>query len=81
MADLWKQVSITSFTLGLLYSFMGNVKSVMRLEVFTVVLLMIQVFWYVAWHCVLVCGMALCSGMWCGTVFWYVAWHCVLGGL
>ena len=41
-------MSITSITLGLLYSFMGNVKNVMRLEVFTVVLLMIQVFWCVA---------------------------------
>jgi len=40
-------VSITSFILGLLYIFMGNVKNVMRLEVLTVVLLMVQVFWYV----------------------------------
>ena len=61
-------MSVTSITLGLLCSFMGDVKDVMRLEVLTVVLLTIQVFWYVA----------LCSGMWhcvllCGTVFWYVA--------
>jgi hypothetical protein len=49
MEDLWKQVSITSFTSGLLlYIFMGNVKNEMRVEVLTVVLLLIQVFWYVA---------------------------------
>jgi len=48
MADLWKQVSITSFTAALLYIFMGNVKSVMRLEVLTVVVLMMQVLWCVA---------------------------------
>lgn len=41
-------MSVTSFTLGPLYSFMGNVKNVVRLDVLTVVLLMIQVFWYVA---------------------------------
>lgn len=42
-------MSITPFTAGLLlYIVMGNVKNVMRLEVLTVVLLLIQVLWYVA---------------------------------
>jgi hypothetical protein len=45
MADLWKQVSITATSGLFLCIFMGNVKNVMRLEVFVVVLLMVQVFW------------------------------------